>query len=51
VKVPKAQRTWVEAEQLPALLDAADAYMRPVIAVLAGAGLRVGMPSRLTGAT
>lgn len=42
VKAPKPQRTWVEAEQLPALLEAADAYMRPVIATLAGAGLRVG---------
>jgi integrase len=42
VKAPKPQRTWVEAEQLPALLDAADAHMRPVVATLAGAGLRVG---------
>lgn len=42
VKAPKVKRTWVEPEQLSALLDAADRYMRPVIAVLAGAGLRVG---------
>jgi integrase len=42
VKAPKVHRTWVEPEQLPALLDAADRFMRPVIATLAGAGLRVG---------
>lgn len=42
VKAPKPQRTWVEAEQLTALLEAADTYMRPVVATLAGAGLRVG---------
>jgi integrase len=42
VKVSKVQRTWVEAEQLPSLLGAADDYMRPVVAILAGAGLRVG---------
>jgi integrase len=42
VKAPKVQRTWVEPEQLPSLLDASDRFMRPVIAILAGAGLRVG---------
>ncbi len=42
VRAPKPQRTWVEPEQLPALLDATDPYLRPVVAVLAGAGLRVG---------
>lgn len=42
VKAPKPQRTWVEAEQLPALLEAATSSMRPVVAILAGAGLRVG---------
>ena len=42
VKVPEKKRTWVEVEQLPSLLDAADAYMKPVIALLAGAGLRNG---------
>lgn len=42
MKAPKRQRTWVEPEQLPSLLKAADPYMRPVVAVLAGAGLRVG---------
>jgi integrase len=42
VKEPKVRRSWVEAEQLTALLDAADPYLRPVLAVLAGAGLRVG---------
>jgi integrase len=49
VKAPKVQRTWVEPEQLPALLDAADRYMRPVIAVRAGAGLRVGEAVALDG--
>jgi integrase len=42
VKAPKPQRTWVEAEQLIALLDAADVYLRPILATLAGGGLRVG---------
>jgi integrase len=42
VKATKPQRTWVEPEQLPSLIDAAGTYMRPVVAVLAGAGLRVG---------
>jgi integrase len=42
VKAPKPQRTWVEPEQLPALLAASDRWFRPVLAVLAGAGLRIG---------
>ena len=42
VKVAKPQRTWVEPEQLLALIEAADTYHRPVLATLAGAGLRVG---------
>ena len=42
VKVAKPQRTWVEPEQLLALLEAADTYHRPILATLAGAGLRVG---------
>jgi integrase len=42
VKVPKPRRTWVEPEQLPALLEAADTHLRPILATLAGAGLRVG---------
>jgi integrase len=41
-KPTEPRRTWVEVEQLPALLDAADLYMRPLIAVLAGGGLRIG---------
>ncbi|MGI9019207.1 MAG: tyrosine-type recombinase/integrase [Solirubrobacterales bacterium] len=35
-------RSWVEPEQLMGLLDAADGWHRPLIATLAGAGLRVG---------
>jgi len=35
-------RTWVGPEQLPSMLDAADSYLRPVLATLAGAGLRIG---------
>lgn len=35
-------QSWVEPEQLMALLGAADAWHRPVVATLAGAGLRVG---------
>ena len=42
VKVSPTQRTWVEPEQLPSLLEAASSPMRPALAVLAGAGLRVG---------
>lgn len=42
VKAPKPQRTWVEPEQLLALVAAADTYHRPIVATLAGAGLRVG---------
>jgi len=42
VKASPPRRSWVEPEQLPALLDAAGAWHRPVIATLAGAGLRVG---------
>jgi integrase len=41
VKVAKAQRSWVEPEQLPALIEGGSPYMRPLIATLAGAGLRV----------
>ena len=41
-KPEEPRRSWVEPEQLPALLDAADEYLRPVLATLAGAGLRVG---------
>jgi integrase len=42
VKEPKPQRSWVEPEQLMALLDAAPKGHRPMLATLAGAGLRVG---------
>jgi integrase len=42
VKAPKPQRTWVEPEQLLALIEAAGAHHRPILATLAGAGLRVG---------
>jgi len=42
VKAQKPLRSWVEPEQLMALLAAADEYHRPILATLAGAGLRVG---------
>ncbi len=42
LKEPKPRRTWVEPEQLPSLLDAADPNLRPILATLAGAGLRIG---------
>jgi integrase len=42
VKQPKPNRTWVEPEQLLALIEAGDMYYRPVVATLAGAGLRIG---------
>jgi integrase len=41
VKAPKVQRSWVEPEQAPALLEGASTYMRPVIATLIGGGMRV----------
>ncbi len=41
-KPTEPKRTWVEPEQLMALIDAADHYMRPMISTLAGAGLRIG---------
>ena len=42
VKETPPARTWVEPEQLMALLDAAPKRHRPVLATLAGTGLRVG---------
>jgi integrase len=42
VKEPAPRRTWVEPEQLMALLDAAPKRHRAVLATLAGTGLRVG---------
>jgi integrase len=42
VKAAKVQRSWVEPEQLMGLIEAADEYHRPILATLAGAGLRVG---------
>ena len=42
VKADPPRRTWVEPEQLLALLDAAPKGHRAVLATLAGAGLRVG---------
>jgi integrase len=42
VKGTEPRRSWVEPEQLPTLIDAADSYLRPMIATLAGAGLRIG---------
>lgn len=42
LKEPTPKRTWVEPEQLVTLLEAAPKGHRPVIAVPAGAGLRVG---------
>jgi integrase len=40
VKAPAPQRTWVEPEQLLSLIEAADDYLRPCLATLAGAGTR-----------
>jgi integrase len=42
VKGTEPRRSWVEPEQLPYLIDAADRYLRPLVATLAGAGLRIG---------
>jgi integrase len=42
MREPKPQRSWVEAEQLPSLLEAAKPSLRALLSTLAGAGLRVG---------
>jgi integrase len=42
VKASKPRRTWVEPEQLPSLIAAADRRHRSLVATLAGAGLRIG---------
>ncbi len=42
VRAPKVNRSWVEPEQLPALLAASGPWFRPVVGLLAGAGLRIG---------
>lgn len=47
VKAPKVQRSWVEPEQALSLLDGASTHMRPVIATLIGAGLRVSEAAAL----
>ena len=47
VKAPKVQRSWVEPEQVPSLIEGASAYMRPVVATLIGAGLRVSEAAAL----
>lgn len=41
-KASEPKRTWVEPEQLVALVESADRYLRPIVATLAGAGLRIG---------
>lgn len=40
LKEPKPERVWIEPEQLPSLLMAADERLRPLISLLAGGGLR-----------
>jgi integrase len=42
LKASKPSRPWVEPEQLVAFLDAADGVGRVLLAILAGAGLRIG---------
>lgn len=40
LREPKPERIWVEPEQLPSLLHSASRQLRPLLATLAGAGLR-----------
>jgi integrase len=47
VKGTEPRRSWVEPEQLGALIDAADPYLRPIVATMAEAGLRVGEATAL----
>lgn len=42
LKSTRPRRSWVEPEQLMALLESAPGYRRPLLATLAGAGLRIG---------
>jgi integrase len=42
VNAPALRHDSIQPEQLPSLLEAADEWLRPVVATLAGAGLRVG---------
>ena len=42
VKGTRPARTWVEPEQLLTLLESSTGTLRPIVAVLAGCGLRVG---------
>jgi integrase len=42
VKASKPQRSWVEPEQMLALIEAADRWHRPIVATMIGSGLRVG---------
>jgi integrase len=41
-KTTTPKRTWVEPEQLMALIESADRFVRPIVATLAGTGLRIG---------
>jgi integrase len=41
-KKNKVERTWLEVEQMTAFIDAADGFMRPLVAILIGCGLRIG---------
>ena len=44
----RRQRSWVEPEQLTALLAGCGSELRPLVATLAGAGLRIGEAIALT---
>jgi integrase len=48
VKGTEPKRSWVEPAQLPALLDASSRSLRPLLATLAGGGLRIGEAIALT---
>lgn len=41
-KATEPKRSWVEVEQLPSLIEAAKPGLRPLVATLAGTGLRIG---------
>lgn len=41
-KSEKPSRTWLEIEQIIAFVDASESFMRPLVAVLVGCGLRIG---------
>ncbi|MGH2939576.1 MAG: tyrosine-type recombinase/integrase [Solirubrobacterales bacterium] len=41
-KREKPKRTWLQVEQITTFVESADSFMRPLVSVLVGCGLRIG---------